>query len=544
MKKMQVPAPTFCPECRSQRRLAFLNIFGLYQRPCDLCKKDTISIYPRDASYTVYCTSCWWPDQWDPMAYGRDYDFSWPFFVQFNDLLREVPLMALKIDTPTLVNSFYNNFAGNSKNAYLLFMTDFVENSVYGFYLNHSNEVWDSSAIVSSELCYDSMHSYKNSRCVGLRSQVTDSVDCAFLKDSFNCQNCFASANLRNKQYYIFNRPYSKDDYFKEVARWDLGSYHVYQEVKKLAEEHWRKFPPKPAQEEFSVNSSGSHVFRSRNCTRCFEVTGGEDSKYLFWLLDPSTKDCYDISTWGNNLSSSYDCCNVGENSSGLKFCVSTGINMLHAEYSIDSLSGTNIFGCISVRKGEYVILNKLYPKEEYAKMRERIIRHMSEMSYKDKKGRMYAYGEFFPAELSPHAYNETVANNFFPLSKEETAENGYRYRETEVRKHDVTIKAADIPDHIKDANDSVLNEVLPCGKCERGFKIIPAELKFLRERNFPLPRECPFCRIGNKFAQWVKDLRLLPRVCNRCGAHFETKYTEAEAPIVYCKQCYQQEVA
>ena len=29
-------------------------------------------------------------------------------------------------------------------------------------------------------------------------------------------------------------------------------------------------------------------------------------------------------------------------------------------------------------------------------------------------------YGEFFPASMSPFGYNETVAHEYFPLSKEE----------------------------------------------------------------------------------------------------------------------------
>lgn len=541
-EKMRVPPPTFCSQCRLQRRLAFSNIFQLYKRPCDLCGKEFVSRYSPDKKYRVYCPKCWWSDQWDALQYGRDHDFSRPFFEQFDELCREVPLMALRIDTPTLVNSAYTNFAGHLKNSYLLFMADNAENSAYGFYLNHVNEVLDSSAIVSSDVCYDSMHSYKNSRCVGLRSQVTDSVDCAFLKDSFNCQNCFASGNLRNKKYYAFNKAYSKDDYFKEIARWDLGSYTAYQEAQRLAEEHWKTLPPKPVQEELSVNSTGSHVFQSRNCRQCFEVIGAEDSKYLFWMYDPPIKDCYDISTWGTNLALSYECCNVGENSSGLKFCLSTGINALNAEYSVDSIGGSDYFGCVSVRKGEYAILNKRYSKEEYKKLREKVISLMSEMPYRDTKTRTYGYGEFFPVELSPFAYNETIANSFFPLLKEEAEKNGYKYKEIETSKHTFTLKTADIPDHIRDVDDSILNEILQCKTCGKGFKVIPAELKFLREANFPLPRECPFCRIQKKFSQWVKDLRLISRVCNLCGAHFETKYTETEAPVVYCKQCYQKE--
>lgn len=541
-EKVKVPPPTFCPHCRFQRRLAFLNLFHLYSRQCDLCKKPMISAHHKDSPYRVYCPSCWWSDKYDWALYGRAYDFSRPFFEQFDELLHEVPHISLYIDVTTLVNSDYVNFAGNLKNSYLLFMADFVEDTAYGFYLNHVKDSLDCSAMVSSELCYDSMHSYKNSRCVGLRSRVTDSVDCLFLKDCFNCQDCIASANLRNKQYYIFNTPYSKEDYFKEKTRWDLGSYKNYQKLKKLAEEHWKKSPPKPVQEEFSENSTGSHVFSSRNCTQCVEVSGAEDSKYLFWLYDPPIKDCHDISTWGNNLALSYDCCNVGEHSSGLKFSFGSGINLLNAEYSFAAISSSNVFGSVSIKKGEYVIFNKRYTKEEYHALREKIVRQMNELPYTDKMGIVYRYGEFFPPALSPHAYNQTIANYFFPLSKNEIENYGAKFKETEIRKHNITLKTNEIPDHISDVSDSILQEVLQCDECGRGFRMIPMELSFLRRRNLPLPRSCPFCRVEGKFRQWVKDLRMIPRVCNLCGAHFETKYTKEEAPVVYCKSCYQKE--
>jgi hypothetical protein len=32
--------------------------------------------------------------------------------------------------------------------------------------------------------------------------------------------------------------------------------------------------------------------------------------------------------------------------------------------------------------------------------------------------GRIYKYGEFFPSELSPFAYNETTAQEYYPLTK------------------------------------------------------------------------------------------------------------------------------
>lgn len=104
----------------------------------------------------------------------------------------------------------------------------------------------------------------------------------------------------------------------------------------------------------------------------------------------------------------------------------------------------------------------------------------MNEQPYIDKKGRIYKYGEFSPIELSPLAYNETIANEYFPLNKTEIDRNGYKYVDIKKYKgdYDVTIQPKDIPDNMQDIKDDILNEVIGCfnGKDCRGigvFKII-----------------------------------------------------------------------
>ena len=543
-EKIKVPPPTFCPKCRFQRRLSCLNFFNLYKRECDLCKKSFISIHRPDAPYLVYCPKCWWSDNWNPFDYGCDYDFSKPFFEQFKELWRQTPTLGISIDIPTAETSPYTNHSGHLKNCYLLFHADYTEDSAYGFYLNGCKSVFDCGPILQSELCYDSMHSYKNNRCIGLRSQVTESIDCAFLKDCMNCQNCFASANLRNKKYHIFNKPYSKEGYFEEMKKWDLGSYKKYEEAKKLAEEHWSTLPPKPYMEEFNTNcSGGSHVFQSKNCKECLETIGAEDSRFLFMVQSPPIKDCYDISSWGDNISRCYECSNIGESTSDLRFSHESGGNLYDADYCRYSIAGKNQFGCVSIKKGEYCILNKRYSKEDYEALTAKIREHMDKMPYTDKKGRIYRYGEFFPSELSLFSYNETIANNFFPLSQAEAESNGFSWSEPETRTYSVTKKPEELPDHIKDAEDSILNETVGCAQCGKGFRITPMELSFLRSMNLPLPRRCPFCRIDEKFNQWVKNLRVIDRVCDQCGAKFQTNYTKEEAPHILCKVCYLKEV-
>lgn len=539
--KMSVPVPTFCPDCRLQRRLAFFNMNNLYKRKCDLCKKDTISMYAPEMDYIVYCPHCWWGDDWDALEYGRDYDFNKPFFEQFNELWHETPMLGLSIDLQAAINSPYNNHAGHLKNCYLLFHTDFTEDSAYGVDVFKNKSVFDCSVIDSSELCYDSIHTYRCNRGIGL-NHVDDSLDCMFLRDSRNCQNCFACANLHNKQYYVFNKPYSKEGYFKEIAKYDLGSYKTYMEVREMVEEHWKKFVPQPQWDKFSTNCTGNYVFESKNCKQCYDVKGAQDCKYIFTVEAP-IKDCYDISSWGNNQTLCYEGSVLGEETSNVKFAQEAGLNLHDSEYCKLSTSASYHFGCVSVKKAKYCILNKQYTKEEYMSMLPKIRKHMNDMPYTDKQGRVYKYGEFFPIDLSSFYYNHTIAYKFFPLTKEQCLEHGYKYRDEEEKEYTVTMEEKDLPEHIKDVKDSILNQVISCKKCFKGFKIIAMELNFLRNRNLPLPRECPFCRIEDKFNQWIKNLRIVSRQCSQCKAMFETSYTEQDVKHILCKKCYLQQV-
>jgi predicted metalloendopeptidase len=66
-------------------------------------------------------------------------------------------------------------------------------------------------------------------------------------------------------------------------------------------------------------------------------------------------------------------------------------------------------------------------------------------MPYIDSKGRIYKYGEFFPSELSPFCYNETIAQEYFPLTKEQAIKQGYKWKEREERNYTIDIKNEDI---------------------------------------------------------------------------------------------------
>jgi len=73
------------------RRLAFRNQKNLFIRKDDASGKDIFSGIPQSATIKVYDLEYWNSDNWDPMEFGKDYDFSRPFFEQFRELMQSVP---------------------------------------------------------------------------------------------------------------------------------------------------------------------------------------------------------------------------------------------------------------------------------------------------------------------------------------------------------------------------------------------------------------------------------------------------------------------
>lgn len=542
--KISVPAPTFCPRCRFQRRLALFNIVKLYKRTCDLCHKDIISMYAPHAPYTIYCPRCWFSDQWDPRDYGREYDFSRPFFEQYNELLHQAPLQALSLGIESLETSPYNNHAVNLKNCYLLFESMQNENCMYGFFVLYSADLVNCSLSYATNQSYDMMNAYKVSKSAGCRGQIEESMDCYFLRDSKNCQNCFGSANLKNKQYVFFNQQLTKDEYFEAIKKYDLGSYQGYLQAKKDAEKHWATQTIKAHYEETTQNCTGNYVFGSKNCDQCYEVIGAEDCKFMFMNLSSPQTNSYDISGSAGPLDLLYEGNITGQGCSDSQFIKDTGLETINAEYTNGSWMAKNHFGCVGARRTRNCILNKEYSEEEFKVLTEKIKKHMDEMPYVDAEGRVYKYGEFFPMEMSPLPYNDSLASVFFPMSKEEVLGKGLKWRDEADTAYEITMKAEDLPDHINEADEKIIEEKIGCVSCGRAFRIIKQEFDLLKNLKFPLPRMCPFCRVREKMVEWAMNLTTVTVKCSECQVKFETSVKNKGVSSLLCRGCYVKEFA
>ncbi len=427
-EKMKVPAPTWCPECRFERRLTFRNEKTLYKRKCDLCRKDIISVYPADRPYKVFCGACWWSDTWDGLLFGKRYDPNRPFFEQLQELIRAVPHMNLVASYTTLVNSDYTNYASHLKNCYLLFDGDRCENVLYSKTVVGLKDSMECRMVGESELCYECIDVGRSSR-IFFSEACEDSHDIYFSKNLVGCSNCFGCVNLRNKSYHIFNKPYSPEEYRKAIAGFAVNTFSGVQAAKDKAEKFWLEFPQKYAHARHNVDSTGDYIYSSKNAHFMYHSRFVEDAKYTQFMSQAPIKDVYDYTAWGDNAERIYESMSVGEHASNVRFSAFCwAANSINLEYSMYVFSSANIFGSVGLRNKEYCILNMQYSKEEFEKLRGEIIRDMNERPYQDGNGIIYRYGEFFPPQMSLHDYNESTAMEYFPLSKDAVLKKGWRW--------------------------------------------------------------------------------------------------------------------
>ena len=396
-----------------------------------------------------------------------------------------------------------------------------------------------------------------------------DCPDCRnvmFSKDCRNCLDCIGCVGLRNKQHCIFNVQYTKKEYETRKKELHAGSYGAVRGFLQKVEVLSKKVPVKYMRGQKNVDVSGDYVYNSKNVKQSFEVVDCEDVAYshnIAW----NTKDCYDYDNWGLNSELIYDSVSVGENCRNVKFSFDCWPGCSDIEYCLNCHSSSDLFGCVGLRSKQHCILNKQYTKEDYFHVRDKIIAHMKDVPYVDTRGRIYRYGELFPPEFSPLAYTEAAVNNYYPLSKDEAVSQGFLWREISVRTFEVTVPAQDLPDYIQDVEDHIVKETIGCIQCQRVYKITPHELAFYKRFTIPLPRLCPNCRNRERFKQ-RNPLKLWHRTCEcegkkskakgqnqytntaththgaePCPTEFETSYAPDRPEIVYCEQCYQQEV-
>ncbi len=555
-EKIKVPPPTFCPECRYIRRLLDRNEYNLYKRKCSATGKDIISIYRPEMPFPVYEQEYWKSDAFDPKQYGREFDFSRSFFQQFEELRQVVPHLAMV--NSRSVNSEYTNQANDNKDCYMLVTSSFNEKCMYGSW--HGKCFFSSDCYMAeqSEFCYECVDVTNCSHCAWLHN-CSNCIEVYFSSDCRGCTDCFGSIGLRNRQYYWFNENIGKEEYYKRVKKFAWSRKFI-KETREKFSKFCLNMPVKYYHGSQIKDSSGDYIESSQRMRLAFNCRDNKDTAYMqdVWWHTQDCRDCTEIIV--GELAYEMQ----GVDSPHRSIVARSCLNSITDSYYCDMcFSAQDCFGCFGLKQGQYCILNKQYTKEEYKKLKEKIIEHMK------KAGE---WGKYFPAKLSPFAYNESMAQDYFPLTKEEALQRGYKWYDHPIREYETTMETSDLPETFTDTKEDITKEIIQCSSqnskesiskyplCTTAFRITPLEFSLYKILNLPIPEKCFPCRRQDRFAL-RNPRKLWHRACMcekenhfhgagnprqggaRCEVEFETSYAPDRPEIVYCEKCYQQEV-
>lgn len=529
-ERMKVPIPELCPTCRQQQRILFRNFKTLYKRPSSKSGKMIISMYNPDVPFPVWDIAEWWSDDWDASSYAMDLDFSIPFLKQVNKLLNKVPHFAI-MNTKS-ENCEYSNMTFESKNCYLIFGCVGDENCDYGHIVWDSTDCVDNLYLYKCELCYECID------CLG-SNKLLYSQECESCADSiglFNCRgctNCIGCVGLRQQSYQIFNQPVTKEEYKEFLNKYPISDEENIIYILNNREELRKKMPARSIFGSHNNNVSGDHIYNAHNVEQSYDIKdGGENSRYCYTVKRPIdsfdtsfssyNQYCYQVLTGGynNNLISTH-----------LIF------NSSNVYYSDTCYNSKNLFGCCGLRNKQYCILNKQYTKEEYEKLILQLIKNMKESE---------DWGNFFPIWMSPFGYNESIVNEYMPLTKEQALAQGFKWRDDIPHtRGQENCEYKNLPKNPEEYNDdNLLNKILKCESCGNNYRFISREIAFYKRMKLPIPAKCFNCRHQTRMNS--RNPRVLNDVkCFSCGKVTSTTYPKEKHNQykIYCEECYKKEI-
>ena len=537
--KYLIPPPTLCPDCRYQNRLTWRNERNLYRNICKATGKAVVSIFSPEKTWPpVYEQKYWWSDAWDAKSYGRDMDFTRPFFEQWAELFQVVPQLAM--NNQASENCEYTNQSEKNKDCYMMFCSNDSRDCLHGMWVAHGLNCVDCLYVERGELCYEAMNCSHSYHCA-FSQNLENCSDVFFSRNCIGCKHCFGCVNLRNKEYFFFNEQLSKEEYEERIREMPLSSHATIQHSLKLFSEFSKDFPRKYYSGANNEDATGDYLLHDHDVHHSFNCRNSEhlcNCQDAWW-----GRNCRDLTETAEN-DFSYSLEGAGQSSNALfskKFIDSS--NILYCSHCNFS---KNLFGCVGLNHAQFCILNKQYTKDEYEELVPKIIEHMKQTPLRSLNGSFagHEWGSHFPSELSPYGYNETVAQEYFPLTREEALAKGYGWREAkdETPQVERILPASQLPDSIADIPDDILNWAIECEATKRPFRIIKQELEFYRSQGIAIPHLHPDERHRRRMAL-RNPRKLWLRQCQKCGTDMQTTYSPDRLEMVYCESCYLESV-
>ena len=458
----------------------------------------------------------WWGDAWDGLDFGSSGEPEKPFFQQFAALQRKVPREGTSVVRAE--NCDYNSHTRDSKNCYLCHLSIKAEGLLYSYWTVGARDVIEGFYTTDCELC---------ARC----SYVTNCYNCVHVLESANCHDCYFSAELRScsnclfccnlsgKQYHIHNRPCSRDEFEAEKNKYLNGDRNSYLEACAVLDRMLLEQPRRAQHSLRSENVVGDHILNSKDVYHAFDVLNAERG---FNVTNGGGSFIVHSYSVGFPESSHVYCSVTVRNSSQIFFSANCW-NSHQLWYCDNCVNCKDCFGCVGLKNRRFCAFNVQYSEAEYLELLTHWKRQMLTRG---------EWGHFFPVELSPYCYDESAAQDFFPLEREEILRWGWKCSPEKVTAaHESTTASA-----------AVSPDVMKCTSCSHSFRVVPAERELASRLGIPISEKCPDCRLTANLRR-RSPYSLVERSCAKCSIPVVTALREESARSVWCEKCFVQAV-
>jgi len=381
-------------------------------------------------------------------------------------------------------NCDYGDITTTSKNCYMCFNSGGCEDSYYCEDSRSLTDCIDCIFCENCELCYECIDCDRLNNS-NYCQDCHNSFDIYFSYDLRRCNNCIGCVGLRDKQYFIFNEQYTKEDYEKALKELDFSDEKFLEKINQKVDELKKKIPRMYVHQFDTTDCTGDYIYHSKNCHMCFDTRHTEDSGYIIQAnLDRGTKDCYDCGPIPTTTELSYDAAytHATFNCKHVYWCG----NLKDCQYCTNCLEGENLFGCnyMQTKFNGFYILNQKVDEDYYLKTTKEIVKLLR------KKG-IYTIYDLLNKDLS----------NVNPSC----------------------------------SVDELLRK---CTICSAEFEIVDQEIEFYKKMNIVYPIYCPECR-ANQRINLRNDRKMHKRKCDSCNEVLISTYPTESKYIVYCLNCW-----
>ena len=191
-------------------------------------------------------------------------------------------------------NAEYNNSISDSRNCYMNSRVHYdCENIYYSYRVIHNaKNIVDSYNVEMSENGYELLEC-RDCFNVFYAINASQCSDVYFSYDLKNCHHCILCSNLVNKNYYIYNKPVSKEEYEKELHKFQHGEYTAFLSYRQKFQEMLQKSLRLHLIMEGSEKCIGDNIISCKDVIVSYQCNNSEDAKYAYEITH--CKDVQDV---------------------------------------------------------------------------------------------------------------------------------------------------------------------------------------------------------------------------------------------------------